>query len=633
LTSFLKGAPFVRLLILLIIGMILDKAFSRTNITWFVCLFAFFSCLFLPVWRYRIRWIGSSLLHLLILSVGMLLHHYADGRLRPRYFECLLKPGDLLQVTLLEPLQAKATKYRTTVSVDAVWHGDTCVKTEGKLLLYLQRDTVKHLQSSEQLRCGDRLLLQAPLQPINNEQYRNYCATQGIYKAAYLRNGSWKALWAGNITYDAAHSMESNVTLLQRARDYCINTFNQYIGGPEAGLASALLIGYRYDLDAAMVQDYTNTGIVHIIAISGMHLALIYVSLLWLLKWCRLRWVKVLVVLVVLWAFTLLTGASASVLRASVMFSVFTLGQLLPARPTNFYNTLAASAFLLLCYNPYLLTDVGFQLSYLAVLSITLCYRPVYLLIQPANRWVNKLWEATALCLAAQILTLPVCIYYFHQFPVYCVPANLLAGPASTLILYGEMLLLLVSPMKQLAVPLGTGLKYAMLWLNASIAWIGHLPGALISNIQLSVIGVYCLYGIVAGLLCWWLRHWQRGFILALCWALVWSAWPASQGHPITVQVKPGVNFKQIGTMRLVVIDSTWQMRCLPAKKFQTDYLLLSHNPHVSIRQLEQYFRVKAYIFSPSTAPNQIQQWKNQCNALNLRFFSAPDQGPFVVNY
>lgn len=496
---FLKQAPFVRLVVLLATGII--TGYEGWIPVWF-CFYAWWGLIltslyfprFSPASIYRWGWAHTWLLQLLVACTGALLVYAADGRSASRYFAGLLKPGDWLLATLEEPLQSRKASFKTIVRVEGIIRRDSYLPANGRLLVYLPEDG---------LQCGDRLLLQPVLQATPGTYYANHM----VYYQAFVRE--WRAAPPSSGNY-------LNKVLLA-ARNYCLRVFDGYIGGTEASLGAALLIGYRFELEQGMVQDYMNTGIVHIIAISGMHMALIYVSLIWLLQWWQRRWAKALFILTLLWLFTLLTGASASVLRATVMFSFITVGRLILERHASFYNTLAASAFVLLCYDPYLLFDVGFQLSYLAVLSITICYKPLYQLFNVRFWWLNKLWQATALSLAAQVITLPACLYYFKQFPLYFLPANLLAVPLSTGVLYGELLLLIIP-----VAWLGKLLKWIMLVMNSMVAWLGNLPGALITGISFPLYAVFCCYGCMTGLLAWWLLGWRKGVLVTLSCVLVW---------------------------------------------------------------------------------------------------------------
>jgi len=672
--AFLKRTPFVRLILPFSAGIVLQSYTPLLPVVlWVGCSLSGIILLALsrlPLWvQFTSGWIKGVIIHLLIITVGCLVTCYADIRHSWHYYAGSLRFSDLLLVTVQEPLQEKPRSYKTVVRIDGIVRGDNLLPVKGNLLVYLEKE-----KGAATLQCGNQLLLCNKLRDIQNSgnpggfDYRRYCAAQEIYQQAYLQEGEWKLV----------SNRQTGII-----RNYCLRILKQYIGEPEAGLAAALLIGYRYDLDKDMVQDYTNTGIVHIIAISGMHLALIYGSLLWLLQWLPSKILKAGIILFFLWAFTWLTGASASVLRATVMFSFITAGRFVLDRHTNIYNTLLASAFLLLCYNPYLLTDAGFQLSYLAVLSILICFRPIYQLLYIRNRWLDKIWEAIALTLSAQVLTLPVCLYYFQQFPLYFLPANLLAGPLSTVVLYGEILLLIIPTHFT-----GAILKRLMYCMNSSVAWIGHLPGALITEIHITLCGTFCCYGIIAGLLAWWLCQWSRGLILALLSCLLWAVWdmtddlqaqrqrklivynipahtavdvmygrgvqflgdnPDASGNKvvtsclqtarasfkITRSCRYSSGYVNLGNKRLLVIDSSqiYIPVSTEGKKLPTDYLLLSHNPHVDIKQLDSLYRIEILIFDASNTSKNIRKWKSDCYALTLRFFSVPDQGAYVVNF
>ena len=642
--------------------------------------------------QYVLRSLRSACLYLLICCSGGLLVWLKDARRQPDHFGKLLYSKDSLLVNLQEPLQEKARSLKTVAEVYALIRNGKALRANGKLLLYFQRDT-----AAMKLTCGDMVLICGELRPVSSSgnpgafDYRQYCAAKQIFHQAFIRAGYWKrsSLQAGGLS----------ARCLLPARNWCIHTLQRYLGkGPESALAAALLIGYRYDLDKDMVQAYTNAGVVHIIAISGMHLALIYSSLLWLLQWWPAHrysgLIKMLLICVLLWGFTLLAGAAASILRAAVMFTVIAAGELLLRRFTNIYNTLAASAFLLLCYDPWLLLDAGFQLSYMAVLGILLCYRPLYELWYIPWWWLDKLWQAAAVSLAAQALTLPVCLYYFHQFPNLFLPANLLIVALSTIILYGLILLLLLSPFPIAAYYTGVVLRYLIGRMNQLAVFIESLPYAVTNHIYMPLYATVFAYMMMTALLVLWLGRWRPGMIIALalglCWSGVYTAdvilaqerrmmivynvpgytavdiirerrlqfagdtallhnkalterylQPSRQQYLLKgdkslqgFEILGGIGrgFMCTGTKRLVIVDSTWRP-FVPLKKFHTDYLLLSHRPKLSIMQLKDMFVFKMIIFDASNPLWQIQQWKNDCSALTLRCFSVPDQGAYLINF
>jgi competence protein ComEC len=370
----------------------------------------------------------------------------------------------------------------------------------------------------QQLGYGSRLVFNKPLQPIRNTgaaesfDYKRYAAFQGIYHQIYLRRDDLIILPGKNENYFKKWIL--------RTRSAITGILQRYIPGrTEAGLAEALLIGYKDDLDKSLLQSYANTGVVHIIAISGLHVGLIY----WLLtiiiapmSLFKLRWMKALVIITGLWLFALLAGGSPSVLRSALMFSCMVMGEQFFSK-VSVYNTLAVSAFMLLCIDPFWFWDVGFQLSYIAVLSIVIFMKPVYGWLFFQNKLLDLLWKLNAVTLAAQVLTVPLSIYYFHQFPNYFLITNLVAVPLSTLIVLGEILLCALAIVPAAAAPAGIALQECIRLMNRFIAHMEGMPLALWKGLQLSTLQLALLYVVVAGMACWLMRKDKKALLAGLC--------------------------------------------------------------------------------------------------------------------
>src|SRR6185295_2846749 len=244
--------------------------------------------------------------------------------------------------------------------------------------------------------------------------YERYCLFQGITDQIFLDKSDYFMLPGRNTNFFQQ--------CLFSARNAALHTMQQNIHSPkELGIAEALLIGYRNDLDRDLVQAYSNTGVVHIIAISGLHIAIIYAALLMFFALFKpskaKKWIQPFMILGVIWLFTLIAGAAPSVLRAAVMFTFILAGKFL-GKSGNIHNTLAASAFVLLFVNPFYLWDIGFQLSYTAVFSIVIFFSSVNGLLYFRNRFLRWLWQLGAVSLSAQIFTLPLVVYHFHQLPL-----------------------------------------------------------------------------------------------------------------------------------------------------------------------------------------------------------------------
>ena len=277
----------------------------------------------------------------------------------------------------------------------------------------------------------------------------------------YLKNSEWKLL-------PGKHVNQFNKFIFD-TRDAIVSLLRKYVAGGknELGIAEALLIGYKEDLDKDLVQAYSNAGVVHIIAISGLHLGLIYIMLNWIFGILpfikKSKVVKTILLLACLFLFSLLTGAAASVLRSAVMFTFIVIGRNF-FKASSIYNSLAVSAFMLLCYDPYFLWDVGFQLSYLALIGIVTLQQPIHRLLYVKNKWLDKIWGLVSVTLAAQISTFPICIFYFHQFPNLFFITNLVAVPLSTVILFAEIFMLALSWWPIVAAVIGRITSW-MIWL------------------------------------------------------------------------------------------------------------------------------------------------------------------------
>jgi len=441
-----KKAPFTRFLLPLIIGIILQWHFQiQPSVLWLslgissIATVSFFFISFFEL--YKNSALSGAAVIILFVALGGLLSWYKNIQHDNAWFGKNYSNESSLIVTLLENPVEKTRSYKANASVNIILKNDSCIRTKGTIILYFKKDS-----SISNIEYGSQLIITKPLQEIKNSgnpggfDYKRYSLFQGITHQVYLKENEFTILPTTNKTFFRQLINNSRVKVISILR-------NNIKGEKELGLAEALLIGYKDDLDKTLVQSYSNTGVVHVIAISGLHLGLIYWLLTWLFKPLQkrnIKWLRPIFILTGLWLFSLLAGAQPSVLRSAVMFTCIVLGDSF-ARKSSVYNTLALSALLLLCINPYWLWDVGFQLSYAAVLSIVIFMQPIYNWIYFQNKLVDFLWKLTSITIAAQLLTTPISIYHFHQFPVYFILTNFLAVPVSSAIVIGEILLCMVS--------------------------------------------------------------------------------------------------------------------------------------------------------------------------------------------
>jgi len=693
---FWKKFPFVRLLLPLIAGIILQW-YLQTPVILIVTALASFIIslllfLLLPIsLRFKLQPLQGSIIHLVLFSFGALLCLQKDMRHNDAWYGKYYRQGDHLKVRIEEPLVEKARSYKAEGYVETVIKNGRSISCKGKLLLYFSKDSI-----TNRLDYGDVILINKPLQSIKNSgnpgafNYQRYAAFQQTFHNVFLKDKDWVLL---NET-----SVKKTSYLKQfifSARKYILSVLRKTIdaGKDELGIAEALLIGYTHDLDKDLVQAYSNTGVVHIIAISGMHLGLIYVLLLWIFARLpfikRSRLLQAVLILSCLWLFSLLTGAAASVLRSAVMFTFITVGKSL-SRESAIYNSLAASAFLMLCYDPYYLWDVGFQLSYLAVAGISLFQKPAYVLFFIKNKWIDKVWKLAAISIAAQVLTFPVCIYYFHQFPNLFLFTNIIAVPLSGIILYVEIILVAFSWIPLAGEWMGK-LAGSMLWLmNRIILWVNKLPFAVWDNIPATVLSTWSLYAVVICLGAWLLNRnkklLQSGsvFLLFLKALFAYNSWQVAQQQKLIVYNVPrhqaidlisGTNFKfvgdsvlrkdamlqnfhlkpgriamqldkesdtinaifhqkifyRFGNKRIIIIDEPISISPLP-HKIDIDLMIISKNPGLSISALARTFNCKLFVFDASNSFYRIEKWQKECNSLHLESYSIPEEGAFIYN-
>lgn len=690
-----KKAPFARLLLPFIAGIMLQWYFQILLIYIIAALISFgisfLLFLFLPIsLRFKLQPLQGFIIHLLIASLGLLVTWQKDMRHGSNWYGNYYNNKSYLLVRIDEPLVEKNKSYKADGYVEAVVQEGNRIPCKGKLLLYFSKDSVK-----PGLNYGDRVLINKPLQPIKNSgnpgafNYQRYAAFQQIFHNVFLKDKDWVK----------PKEKSENINRLQQfiftARDHVLSVLRERVeaGKDELGIAQALLIGYTNDLDKDLVQAYSNTGVVHIIAISGMHLGLIYVLLVWLFARIpvinRSKYANIILILACLWFFAFITGASSSVLRAAVMFSFISLGKTI-SKQSSIYNSLAVSAFVMLCFNPYYLWAVGFQLSYLAVIGIVVFQKPIYNCLYIKNKWLNRVWALVSVSTAAQLLTFPACIYYFHQFPNLFLISNIVAVPLATLILYAAIALIAFSWVPFIAIYLGklvAGLTYVM---NKFILWINELSFAVWDRIPASVLSTWLLYATVIGFSAWLMTKNKNLFKAGMICLFVFTALlaynrfltekqqkiivynvPQHQaidfvngtryqfvGDSILLEdgllqnfhLKPGrislqlnnrvdslngifhnTVFYQFGSKRVVIIDRPLNTESLQ-QKMDIDMVIISKSPGLYISQLTKIFNCRQFIFDASNPLWKIEKWQRECIKLNVKGYSVPGAGAFIYD-
>ena len=250
-----------------------------------------------------------------------------------------------------------------------------------------------------------------------------------------------------------------------------------------------------------MIKEFSNAGAIHVLSVSGLHVGIMYVladRVLFLLKRGRVgRKMHHFLIIGLIWIYSLLTGFPPSVVRASLMFSLLSVSKMM-TRDQEGYNILAGALLLQLWLDPYQVTQVGLQLSYIAVLGIFLFYKPINQLFSDSKALISWIWSIIAVSLAAQVATFPLTSYYFGFFPLYFLVTNLIVVPLAAIVVYLALLVLLAGIFHLPFIWIGLPLKWALFLMHRSVAFIQSWPGAVLQPINISVLQAILLYIIIA---------------------------------------------------------------------------------------------------------------------------------------
>ena len=352
----------------------------------------------------------------------------------------------------------------------------------------------------------DSILLPDKWQPIKNAgnpfefDYAAFCRRNGIY---YQQTCSVNDIRL----YGAADPAAA--TFIDKCRDWCMQQLDRYITDAKTkGLIQAMLLGDEINLDEDLRQSYSETGIVHIIAISGGNVAIFFIVISWLLWWLRHKkhlWIKYAIALPLVWVYVLMAGAAPSAIRAAIMFSLLAFSVLLQ-KNNNSLNQLFATAFLLLCAQPSWLFSLGFQLSFVAVLSLILFYKWIYQWLSPANFIIRQLWSVVAASLAAEILVAPLVVYYFHNFPLLFIVANVAAYLFMGVVLVLGIAIIALSFIPAVAGAIGICTVWLVTVFDKLVTWLQGLNPVSFHFLMLTDIELLLLYVVIIGLVLFFIK-------------------------------------------------------------------------------------------------------------------------------
>ncbi|HTA27073.1 MAG TPA: ComEC/Rec2 family competence protein [Bacteroidia bacterium] len=693
----LSQLPFVRILIPFALGIITELSFPSHSIFFYLSILSL-CIIYLWNWRekikgaeYSLRWINGLWVGIFLFSCGYsisLLHTPDENK---NFVGHICEGGrDSMVVALISIPQEKQKTIKTAGEITGVIKNGILVKTNGKALFYFHKDSI-----AEKLNYGDELVVYSQLNeieaPTNPDEfnYKQFLQTRGITYECYASAYNYSLI--GNNNSNALLRFANN------SRKNLATLLHEKIGGNEAEVASAILLGYREDLSRQVTQSFIDSGVVHVICVAGLHVGIIFLLLSYLIvfpaKFKHGKLMSVVLILILLWLYALFTGFATPVLRATIMFSFLTIGRHF-RKYTNTVNTLAASAFIMLLFDPFSIADSGFQLSYLSVLGIIVIYKTLLSIFHPENFMLKKIWELVCVSIACQVAVLPLSILYFHQFPNYFLLANILIVPLLTVVICVGILFFLTSWIPSISVAAAWLLKKCLLLMNIIVSGVAHMPFSVTKGISISTVEVLLLFLFIIFLVMFFSSRKYYALVSGLCAIVLFlsieavkkaihsgqqlftvynipgksaatfisgnqSLMPFSKVDSSDIAMHIQYNWWKLGVKNTSKLNSDTNAVLLHGKamfakqfaqfnnskivfirqnsdiailsgKLTLNYVVISGGYDLDMNSLKNAFNFGTLIFDSSVPDYKLKKWEVECKQLNLHFYSVKLQGAFI---
>lgn len=549
-------------------------------------------------------------------------------------------------------------------------------KSSGQILINLQKDSIAQSLEIDHIYFTNNKLNEV-VKPKNPFQfdYNNYLKQRNVYHQIYLSNDEFIELKNTSKSINGyADTFRNRVN--EKLKNYDFKT-------DVLAIINALLLGQRQDISPEIYNNYVNAGVIHILAVSGLHVGIIFLILNWLFKPLhRFKYgkhlIKPLLIILILWSFAFVAGLSPSVTRAVTMFSIVTCAQFLK-RPTNIYNTISISIFLMLLVKPIYLFDVGFQMSYLAVLAIVSVQPMLYKLWKTPNLVIDKFWQILTVTIAAQLGVAPLGLFYFHQFPGLFFISNLVIIPVLGIILGLGIFVIFLALLDSLPEVIAEVFSFIIDTLNAFIVWVAQFETFLLKDVSFSLYHLLVSYLVLISVIFLWKEKTIKYLNYALMSLLLYSSVMLYTKHQnsynefiifnknratiigekrnTNLQIthsfdslkmksdntlknyKVGryINLTTIDNLNFVypfkddyilVVDS---LGVYETKKLMSKYVLLTNSPRINLNRLIDSLKPKYIIADASNYKSYVQRWKTTCMNKKIPFHSTYEKGAFVL--
>lgn len=674
-----KGMKFInfavlRLSVFLLLGVLVSHFFPIPFLL-FPFLFILLLLVFL-LWLWSRKQLVQSIYfgiaaYVGFFAVGYLSYQMRTPQFQPEHYSHIgYDTTEIIQLKITQALKPDKFNLKYFANVNAI----NGAGTDGKILLNVSKDSLQ-----KPLRPDEILLIYAPIseipKPLNPHQfnYSKYMKSLEVYGQLRISVRSILKTTNGTPTLKGV-AQNLRASIVKKLQNTKLKT-------DERAIIQALVLGEKRDIDKELYNEYAAAGAVHILAVSGLHVGILYIILAFLfrplMRWKYGKLLQSILIVLLLWGFAILSGLSPSVTRAVTMFSFFALAKLLN-RETNGINTLFLSFLTLLIINPLWLFQVGFQLSYLAVFFIV-WLQPHLFKIGYSKYWVlRKSWAIISVTICAQIGVLPLSLYYFHQFPGLFLITNIVVLPFLTILMCGGILIVLLAVLNLLPDWMAASYNYMIEGLNSFIHWIAVQDGFLFKDIHFSAlktIGAYLL--IIALAFLFRKTNYKRLVVSLLAISLLTtiyiydefripsdqllvfqksrqtligyktgknftlfrrdSALINSESYPIK-SFKTSMNLKSYSEEKLpeifryknqiiLVVDS---LGIIPKQK-NIHTIVLTNSPKINLNRIIDSLNPQQIIADGSNYFNYVEEWEKTCKLKKLPFYHTAKQGAFSI--
>ncbi|MDR1810928.1 MAG: ComEC family competence protein [Prevotella sp.] len=608
------------------------------------------SCFIRPQAQYNWRWLFGVGCYLLLFSLGIVSTAYRQSQASFIFPEASAQyTGIVTDIPQVKP---------KTIACNVQLSG-----YNRKIVCYLPVGV-----RSGEVQAGDKISFTGKIQPFgyfgnpDEFDYPRYMYNKGFAGRVFVYANDWET------TVPADFSI---ATAALKCRQSILAFYQSLeLDDEEYAILSALTLGYKDSLSDDLKQSFRATGTAHVLAVSGMHAGIIYavvLSLLSLFAWLKKRyWLLQLLLIAILWIYAFVTGFSPSVVRATMMLSVFCVAVIVGEKGLS-CNNLSLAAFLMLLYNPFWLFDAGFRLSFAAVMSILFFHPILSGLYRPRNRYVKPVWNLFTLSVAVQLGTCPVCLCYFGTFPTYFFITNLLVVPLVSVIFYGSAILPVVGILGAILpdnfaacvyyLPVNF-LKLTITLMTGVVRFFEQLPFALIENIRLSFMDALWLTAAIVCAAMFLTRKSPRWLLAALSAVLLGGMYHVGRavvfkqneltvypkdGHPAIVWRRGEVEFKLDSLTSPTIISlngrkwlsvriDEWKGKRSP-EKFAVDYVHVLQGDDVSLYSLTQVLHIGAVVIDSSLSAKNRRKLIKECEKLRIPYYDMSAKGVFRINF